>query len=1004
MDSQQFYRVMSLFQEACHLEGAERAAFLDQNCAGDEKLRGEVEAMLEVDANPVQPVDIAGAGAHLLAAHIAEEDSRTGATDGRRADRQLVPLANDLFAGQYRIIRQIGEGGMGTVYEAEQTRPKRIVALKLIRQGAQSSGALRRFEHEAHILGRLQHPGIAQIYEAGFDEGPRERQAYIAMEFVPGRTLIEYSNANSLTPSQRLELMIKVCDALQHAHQRGVIHRDLKPGNILVVGEESESTSNHGSRSSHDHSVSRLHGPAPKILDFGVARTHGDEQALTTMHTVSGQIVGTLAYMSPEQVGGDPGDIDIRSDIYAIGVILYQLLSGRMPYDLRAKSIPEAAMMIRDHEAPTLSSIDTNYRGDIETIVAKAMQKDRERRYQSAAELAEDIRRHLAGEPIGAKRDSALYVLKKQLRRYRLLVAGVAVVAMIVVISSVWLSLMYQRQGHLLKEAELQYRRALDASKLAAQRLVESNLLRDKEQRARNRAEKSAIRAESINSFLQDMMASADPRLARGAELTVRELLDDSARRMDAGAFDDQPEVEAQTRVTIGESYRRLGKYTDAEQHFRRALEINRKLSPGDALYTADALAQLAELERLTGRLNEADQHAREVLDMLGRIGGGSRIYGAALNVRGMVEMNRANFPEAETLFRECIARLTAVYGDRHVEVAGMMQNLGVLYMRMGRTEDAQSMIEKSVAIFSETLGPDHPYVALGLNNLGALAFARQDFDTADEFLLESMHITDKYYGEETPEMINALVNRGTLRDARGDKVTAEALFCKALTLQKKVLKPRHPDIADVLSKLGLLQQEQGRMDDAEANYRESLSILKETFGPNHPEVADQLSNLASILADRGDDAESEKMQREALRIRREKLPSGHRDISSSLGMLASLLIRREEYKEAEALMRECLEIRREQIPNHWLYGSAMTKLAMALAGQGKFEEAESEALRGWQTVDAMAYAPALYKQDALLVLVTLYDEWGKTKIADQWREKLDEIKSAAAGDHTSAP
>lgn len=999
MDSSDFYRVMSLFQEACGLDGEERSAFLDRACAGDARLRGEVEAMLEADARPFQAVDMAGGGAHLLAAHLARAESASGDSSGTAPAPDAMPMASDLFAGQYRIIRPLGEGGMGTVYEAEQTRPRRIVALKLIRHGIHSSGALRRFEHEAHILGRLHHPGIAHIFEAGFNEGPHGRQAYIAMEYVPGKPLTEYCRENELSPSQRLELMVKVCDALQHAHQRGVIHRDLKPGNILVVDEGSDGPKGPGFRGNRasgqtplpDSTASRSLGPAPKILDFGVARMQDDEQPMTTMHTISGQIVGTLAYMSPEQVAGDPDEIDVRSDIYSIGVILYQLLSGKMPYDLRAKSIPEAAVMIRDQEAPTLSSFNTRYRGDIETIVAKALSKDRDRRYQSAAELAEDIRRHLAGEPIGAKRDSALYVLKKQLRRYRMYVGAAATIAVLIVGSVVWLSVLYERQGQLLDDVEVQRDKAIEASKLAGQRLAETNRLREREQAEHDRAERAAVRATTVNQFLQQMLASADPMLARGPELTVRELLDDSARRMDAGAFSEQPEIEAETRGTIGEAYRRLGNYAEAEKHIRRSLELNRQISSSNSAYVAECISQLAELERLSGRLSDAERDSTEAISMFRRTEQQTRALGMALNVHGMILLSKADYAGAEPLFKESIEIMRSIYGDRHVEVAGIMQNLAALYMQMGRATDAQSMFESSVAIFSETLGPDHPYVALGLNNLGAMAFSRQQFERAEEFLAESSRITDLYYGDESIEAINSLINLATIYNVRGDNRAAEDNFRKALKIQRLKLKPNHPDIAETLGKLGLLLQEEKRFKEAEAAYREAYEIDKAALGPDHPSVALALSNVASILSEQGDDAEAEKLHKEALAIRRAKLPHGHRDTSSSLGMIAGIQIRAKRFAEAEPILRECVEIRRKTLAKHWLCANAITRLGVVLAKLNRPQEAEPLLIEGWTLLEEMPYAPPDYRVETLQALVDFYADLGREDELNQWRALLDE-------------
>ncbi|MGH9578762.1 MAG: serine/threonine-protein kinase, partial [Terriglobales bacterium] len=341
------------------------------------------------------------------------------------------------WIGSYRVLGLLGEGGMGVVYRAEQSNPRRLVALKVVRPGAATPAMLRRFELEAQVLGRLQHPGIAQIHEFGvgdvfFSGVCAERKPFFAMELVDGPTLLEYARKKALSCRERLMLLARVCDAVQYAHQKGVIHRDLKPANILVAEQGSGFRVQGSAERTPDHSpltTSATGGsadsdgghrlPQPKVLDFGVARAAGGEFPTLTLATGDGQILGTLAYMSPEQVRGDGGQIDTRSDVYALGVILYELLAGRLPYDLSTKSLFEAARYICEVEPPRLRSIIYSLGREIDAISAKALQKDKTRRYQSAGDLGNDLRRYLAGDTVEARRDSAMYVLRKTLRRYR---------------------------------------------------------------------------------------------------------------------------------------------------------------------------------------------------------------------------------------------------------------------------------------------------------------------------------------------------------------------------------------------------------------------------------------------------------------------------------------------------------------------------------------------------------------------------------------------------------
>lgn len=437
-------------------------------------------------------------------------------------DPQPLPTS----IGRYRILGLLGEGGMGMVYEAEQDFPQRIVALKVIRAGYATGEMLRRFENETQALGRLQHPGIAQIYDAGAVETPFGKQPYIAMELVRGQTLLDYCDSQKLNTRQRLELMAKICEAVQHAHQRGLIHRDLKPANILV-GEDGQ----------------------PKILDFGVARlTDSDAQA--TRQTNMGEIIGTLAYMSPEQVSGEAEDIDTRSDVYALGVILYEVLSGKAPYAI-GRQIHEAVRAIRQDEPTALSSVNRTCRGDIETIVARALEKDKTRRYGSAAELAADIRRYLHDEPIVARPPSTIYQLQKFARRHKAVVSGIAAVFVVLVlgiVASTWEAVQAQR----------------------AQKVSE---------RQTREAERQTAIAKAVNNFLQnDLLGQADiyAQAKPDPNLSVRTLLDRAGAHV-GGKFNGQPEVEAAIRDTIGNTDERMGRLHQAQEQLEQALSLSRR-------------------------------------------------------------------------------------------------------------------------------------------------------------------------------------------------------------------------------------------------------------------------------------------------------------------------------------------------------------------------------------------------------------------------------------------
>lgn len=428
-------RVKQILDEAAELRSAERSRYLDEACADDSTLRVEVESLLR----------------HLeLPTDTARGDAATSPSE------PLVDIPAPSRIGPYSIIDKIGEGGMGVVYKATQELPRRTVALKVIKPQMLTRHALERFRFETQVLGRLQHPGIAQIYEAGTTQSEFGEQPYFAMEFVRGTPLADYVKLRKCSLQERLVLVQRIADAVHHAHTRGVVHRDLKPANILVT-EDAQ----------------------PKILDFGVARSVGSDLHETSSRTRIGQLVGTVPYMSPEQVTGESDEIDARSDIYSLGVVLYELLAGHLPYDLERRVIHEAIRVIREVEPENLSRISRVYRGDIETIVNKALAKERGRRYQSASEFASDIDRYLHNQPVSARPPSAWYQVSKLARRHRILAIGGLTAAAGIVTGlavAVWQLDRAQRAERSLSEQNVALDESLGETRLAKER-AESALL-----------------------------------------------------------------------------------------------------------------------------------------------------------------------------------------------------------------------------------------------------------------------------------------------------------------------------------------------------------------------------------------------------------------------------------------------------------------------------------------------------------------------------------------------
>lgn len=779
----------------------------------------------------------------------------------------------DQWIAGYRILGRLGEGGMGVVFEAEQQTPRRAVALKVIRGGAavdQYTAQL--FQREVETLARLKHPNIAAIYDAGCtDDGQR----YFAMELVRGVPLDEYVRAHPLDSRrvraglrERLNLFLQICDAIHSAHQRGVIHRDLKPGNILVVdGETSTSAAGAAPRG-------QLSGSLVKILDFGLARITDADATTTSVVTKVGQISGTLPYMSPEQARGNPDEIDLRTDVYALGIVLYELLTGQLPYATDCPSLPEAIRVICESVPQRPATLLPALGGDLETILLKALEKEPARRYQSVLTLAEDIQRFLADQPILARPPSTMYQMRKLIARHRTPFAFAVGVLSLLIGFAITMSVMFgvQRSERLRADA------------------------------ARDRAEMEMRKSGRINEFLQAMLGSIDPEQARGREVTVREVLDRAAREIGA-ELDAEPEVQAALRNTIGTTYLALGLYPEAQTQLRSALEMRETLLGRDH---PDAIASLHELGHLLnaqGQPAAAESVFTHALERSRRIHGAEHVdVATALSNRGLAVRYQGRASEAEPLFRESLRLRRELLGSEDRETAAVLNNLALTLADLERYAEAEPLYREALEMQTAVVGEEHLEVARTLNNLALLLRRTDQNAEARALYVRTLAIQEKLLGGAHPSIVVTRINLAMLHRAQTDWDAAARHYRAALEMTESVLGGDHPYIAIALTGLGLVLRHQGELVEAERCYRRALEVYRAQYGETHPYIAATLGGLAAVLLETGRAGEAEQLVHHSLAQRQESLPPGHWRISCDENLLAACLAAQGRIREAEGL------------------------------------------------------------------------------------------------------
>ncbi|UCD76846.1 MAG: serine/threonine protein kinase, partial [Phycisphaerales bacterium] len=736
----------------------------------------------------------------------------------------------------YEILRTIHEGGQGIVYEAHQRSTKRPVAIKLLLHGRYATKRQRRrFEREIDLAAQLDHANIVTVFDSGTTDDGRP---FLVMRYVDGWPLDEYVAARTLEIGETLLLFARIGEAVNYAHQRGVIHRDLKPSNILI-DEEGE----------------------PHLLDFGLAKPRDEiDDVQRSIQTQAGEFVGTLAYAAPEQVSGDPHAVDVRSDVYSLGVILFEMLTSAHPYPVDVR-LAEIVRNITEVEPVRPSSMRREVDDELDTIVIKTLSKEKDRRYQSVADLLRDLERYRTGQAIEAKGDSTWYVLRKTLRRHRVPAAAAAVMLAVLLTATI-ISLGFWRQ------AVADRQEALDA--------------RDEVEAALRRVELEADKVVAINEFLVGMLASANP-IRQGKDVLVREALDEAAASIDE-SFAGQPLIEAEVRHTLGNTYAALGLFEAAEPHILRAANLRADLLGESHPDTLSSHRSLALLYSNQGRLDEAAELSETTYQRrIATLGKEHPDTLQSQNDLALVYFRQGRYDETETLWSETLQLRRRLLGDEHVDTLLSMSNLAWLYTQTGKYDLAEPLAVEALAIERRVLGDDHLITLRTGTTLAGLLDRQGRYEEAEPLYAELLEAKRRVLGEEHPETLFVADSLGWLYIQQERFEEAEELFLETLDACRRVLGDEHLGTLQVMNSLAVLYNRQEREEEAESMLVQTLDVRRRVLGPEHPDTLISMNNLAALYYDQDRLEEVETLWSETLDIRRRVLGEEHPETLSSM-------------------------------------------------------------------------------------------------------------------------